>query len=58
MRVSYSISEIELLCEEFSLHYPASYTVYEFQVQAANDNGTGPLSEPTEFTTPESGLHL
>ena len=58
LQVSYSISAIELLCGEFSLHYPASYTVYEFQVQAVNELGPGALSDPTEFTTPESGLQL
>ena len=36
----------------------AAYTTYEFQVQARNGNGTGELSNATQFSTPESGSYV
>ena len=36
--------------------FSASFTVYEYQVQVANDLGVGELSPATRFSTPQSGM--
>ena len=49
---------MERICSitHYDFFFLASFTVYEYRMQAANDLGVGELSQARNFSTPESGM--